>query len=197
MKPKVVTESHANGRKSAEGSYVAGEKHGKWTTWDDLGQILSEGEYQKGVKQGVWIEAFLDPATSEWLEARGMRVGGERQGLWTTRTRRGGTVEEIEYKDDRKHGAVTRYFAGERPRERGTYREGLPHGMWTTWHENGTKAREGEMENGDEVGVWRAWAPDGKPEYEVDHDSGAFARWKPDGSVDKGIDPALKRVRVD
>jgi uncharacterized protein len=191
-----VVDHHPNGRKSAEGLMVDGARHGTWTTWDEQGNVHSQGEYVRGVKEGTWLEAFLDHERGEWLEARGPRVGGKRHGIWEVTTRRGQKVEQAAWKDDRLDGPVTRFHPGDRTREQGAHQNGRPHGPWTWWYEDGTKEREGELVDGHPVGVWRTWYASGEPMTEVDHDTGSFRRWTPDGVLTEGVDPALKSERV-
>jgi antitoxin component YwqK of YwqJK toxin-antitoxin module len=49
-------EYHANGQKSAEGTYVSNRKDGKWAFYNEAGQKTAEGRLLMEKKDGEWME---------------------------------------------------------------------------------------------------------------------------------------------
>jgi len=47
---------HRNDNSSSMGVYDKGKKIGNWVTWDNFGNLLSEGKYVDGIRDGIWIE---------------------------------------------------------------------------------------------------------------------------------------------
>lgn len=51
-----VTDFHANGIISQEGTFnLNGQLHGEWISYNTLGNKISQGSYENGVKSGKWI----------------------------------------------------------------------------------------------------------------------------------------------
>ncbi|HHO54404.1 MAG TPA: hypothetical protein ENK18_26915 [Deltaproteobacteria bacterium] len=70
---------HPNGRKRAEGSYVADQRHGPWLFWYPTGNPEAQGSYTSGVKEGAWTT--YDASGSRTSE--GLFIGGQEHGMWT------------------------------------------------------------------------------------------------------------------
>ncbi len=51
-----------------EGKYLDGEKHGKWTSYCEHGNIIEEGKYLNGEKHGKWTTYFDDGQI--WYEGK-------------------------------------------------------------------------------------------------------------------------------
>jgi antitoxin component YwqK of YwqJK toxin-antitoxin module len=49
-----LTEWHENDKKSVEFHYLHNHIHGKYTQWTDQGNVVLEGNYSEGKKQGKW-----------------------------------------------------------------------------------------------------------------------------------------------
>lgn len=51
-----ATYYHENGEISQKGTFdLAGKLHGEWISYNDVGDKLSKGNYEKGVKTGKWL----------------------------------------------------------------------------------------------------------------------------------------------
>ncbi len=51
-----ATYFHDNGKISQEGTFdLAGKLHGEWTSFDDKGEKVSMGAYDKGIRTGKWF----------------------------------------------------------------------------------------------------------------------------------------------
>jgi antitoxin component YwqK of YwqJK toxin-antitoxin module len=77
-----ATESFADGKRSAEGTYVDGKKNGQWISYNRAGGIRAIGDFVDGEMHGPW----------EWFREGGsmMRSGhfdmGVQTGEWITWT---------------------------------------------------------------------------------------------------------------
>ncbi len=50
-----VTYYHDNGKISQEGTFdLAGKLHGEWASYNEVGEKISLGTYNKGVRTGTW-----------------------------------------------------------------------------------------------------------------------------------------------
>jgi len=51
-----VTDYHDNGIISQEGTFnLKGQLHGEWISYDALGNKISQGSYENGLKSGKWV----------------------------------------------------------------------------------------------------------------------------------------------
>ncbi|GGD88041.1 hypothetical protein GCM10011412_27330 [Maribacter cobaltidurans] len=50
-----ATYFHANGEISQQGFFLNEKLEGKWTMFDDKGEKIAMGNYDKGVKTGKWL----------------------------------------------------------------------------------------------------------------------------------------------
>lgn len=51
----IGTYYHENGMISQQGSYIEGKLHGEWKSFNNKGEKISIGNYDKGVKTGKWF----------------------------------------------------------------------------------------------------------------------------------------------
>lgn len=84
-----------DGRKEAVGALDGGERHGRWTEWQEDGSV-AEGLYQ----------------------------AGQREGAWKIATAGGLAIAQGTYKQDRQHGEWIYFDAAGRPVSRADFREG-------------------------------------------------------------------------
>lgn len=70
---------HENGRKQAEGSWLAGERHGDWRYWHPNGRPEAQGTYAHGLREGLWTRYHPDGSRA----AEGSFVGDQEHGAWT------------------------------------------------------------------------------------------------------------------
>ncbi len=68
-----VTDFHANGIISQEGTFnLNGQLHGEWISYNTLGNKISQGSYENGVKSGKWI--FWSKDTMKEVEYSGNEI---------------------------------------------------------------------------------------------------------------------------
>jgi len=126
----LVTETHPNGTKSAQGRMSNGGRQGPWILFNDMGEKVGEGEFVNNQEQGPWVYWVKNGQQ----ESSGSYRAGKRHGPWKFR-----------YDDGQQKKA-------------GRYQEGVEDGTWTFWHPNGQKSAEGEFKLGQKVeGTWREW----------------------------------------
>ena len=105
---------------------------GKVFSLDEHGEIIVEGKYRNGKKDGKW----------------------------TTRWGNGQKWEEGSYKDSKKYGKWTTWRENGQKQEEGTYKDGKKHGKWTTWYENGQKNFERSYKDGKLISL-KCWDENG------------------------------------
>ena len=76
---------------------------------------------------------------------------------------------EGSYKNGKRDGEWTAWFANGNLWSKGYYTEGVENGMKTVWHENGQKYYEGPIVNDERTGTWKFWNEEGKLVKEVDY----------------------------
>jgi antitoxin component YwqK of YwqJK toxin-antitoxin module len=87
--------------KSEEGTYEAGEKHGRWRRFDPSGQVTSEDTWARGKKHGPSTTWSKDRAGTWYKSREGHHENDEREGRWQT-YRPDGTIEREEtYREGR------------------------------------------------------------------------------------------------
>ncbi len=69
---------HENGKRAAQGPYLAGKRHGRWTFWHPNGVPAKQGSFAQGLEEGVWTA--YHPHGDRASE--GEYVGGEEHGPW-------------------------------------------------------------------------------------------------------------------
>ena len=82
-------------KQKAQGVYVDDRKDGKWTMWDERGNIISQIHYSEDRLHGLFTN--WSPSGEKTLECS--YVKGRREGVWTEWTC-GKKSRVLEYKDD-------------------------------------------------------------------------------------------------
>ncbi len=123
---------------------VAGKKEGPAEETSTAGNLLRQGEYRAGRKEGVWTMYWDTPGTPK-KRAETAYVKGQREGWFTG------------YHDD---GTIIR--------KQGQHRGGKPDGVWTEYHANGNREAQGARYDGDMEGVWTFWYESGEKKEEVE-----------------------------
>ncbi|OHB79190.1 MAG: hypothetical protein A2W31_07750, partial [Planctomycetes bacterium RBG_16_64_10] len=122
--------------------------HGKWKMWDPNGNIMADGQYLDGARQGTWVR---------WLAA------GECKLLTTVPYRlfQGPFVSQATFENGDLEGQWTIYDAKQRKISQWSFVDGQRDGCWTWWYPNARKMREIQYCDGDINGTYREWKPDG------------------------------------
>ncbi|MDP6433597.1 MAG: toxin-antitoxin system YwqK family antitoxin, partial [Candidatus Scalindua sp.] len=109
---------YENGQKKEEGTYIYGDKDGKWTYWYENGQKERKETYKNGEKKRwtEWYEngqkksertGWWDGKYTEWYENGQKKVeehykDGEEDGLWTEWDEDGNIISTKTYKNGQK-----------------------------------------------------------------------------------------------
>jgi antitoxin component YwqK of YwqJK toxin-antitoxin module len=166
--------------------YEDGEMHGRQTQFyfSNVGNHVKISNYEHGKLVGDYSEIYEKGG----LKEKGQYdENGKKTGLWVRKQKRGGLIDETEYKngekngtrktygdddviekietykDDDLNGVTTEYIHG-KPANEHTYADGLRDGPFKTWYEDGkTLKSEGEYTRGSLMRE-RRYYPDGKLE---------------------------------
>ncbi len=103
--------------------------------YDEYGQIVSEGSYQNGFKEGSW----------------NYYSGGVR-------------TQTSNYSKGVKEGIETEFFSNGKTKSEFFYRNGELNGFFRTYHISGTPRAEGYFNQGTRVGAWDFFYSNGEPD---------------------------------
>ena len=149
---------YPNGKLEAKGKIVKGEMHGKWTIWDQEGNLESIQFYNHGLEDSIWTTYYEDGTVQRRIEYE----DGIFQGKQTYYYKNGKIETENLYEDHRPNGLFTSYYETGQKREEGNYIIGFEEGRWNVWHENGQMMTSGIFLKGEEVGEWNFFSAEGK-----------------------------------
>ena len=106
--------------------FINGKRNGKWTFWNENGNIVRTGSYAAGKRDGSYAYYFNDGSKKE----EGAWKNDQRDGLWVKYSNNGNTQKE------------------------GTYSNGKKDGVWTTWNDKGLMASKYLYENNKVIDKW-------------------------------------------
>jgi len=150
---EVVRERYPDGKvkvereviRDAEENYV---NHGTWKMWDKTGNVVGEGRYVNGERQGVWTGWFMPAEVALLSEMPYKQYEGP-------------FISQAEFDGGKLNGRWVIYDAKQRKISEWHYVAGRRHGAWTSWYANGKKMREVHYINGDLDGKVMEWTADG------------------------------------
>jgi len=180
-----------DGQPEIIGSFTKGELNGSWENFDNLGTLISKGEYQVGIRLGIWKEQIR--------EVQGFyRVGeykeGSKDGTWKVVDEKGFVFQEEQFVLDRLvaisefktldgrvldagklvNGTGKRrvYDRDGNLLENGRYVKGVRTGVWLTYYPKSTAvASSGSYSGGEKTGTWRYFGLNGESLGEETFDS--------------------------
>ena len=154
--------NRSDGSPHTEGPYEGGKRHGTWRTWmrnpntgqarileetwvkdtrhgpvtrrTEDGQVVEEGEYQRGKRAGTWRTFHGNGSPS----TEGAYAAGKRQGEWRAWRADGSLASEARYEADTLHGPFRRIAPNGTVIEEGAYELGARTGPWTHRSEDGS-----------------------------------------------------------
>ncbi|MCE9545737.1 MAG: hypothetical protein K8T25_09505 [Planctomycetia bacterium] len=154
-KPTVETikERFPNGKVKIEREVIRDKddnyvNHGAWKMWDEAGNVVAEGHFEFGHRQGAWTGWFM-PNEVEMLTQMPYK---QFQGPF---------ISQAEFADGKLNGQWVVSDAKHNKVSEWGYAGGHRHGTWTTWYANGRKMREVHYNNGDLDGEVAEWSPEG------------------------------------
>jgi antitoxin component YwqK of YwqJK toxin-antitoxin module len=143
--------------------------HGRFQRWHPNGVLAEDGWYLEGHKHGTYVVV----AETGIKESEVTYDRGQREGLALAWGQLGQLKERAHYVADRLDGEYEA-FAGQNPKAKGRYEDGLEEGPWTYWYPEGTRREEGRFQAGQREGPWRFWRQDGTLESEQSFHGGAL-----------------------
>lgn len=142
--------------RDADDNYV---NHGAWKMWDNQGELVAEGRYRDGKRQGDWTAWFLENESKLFAQAPFKHF----QAPFVSRT----TFEE-----GRLHGVWTIHDAQDRKVCEWNFSKGERHGSWTSWYPGGQKMRRLQFHQGELQGETISWDRSGKVAQKDSYESG-------------------------
>ncbi|REJ67755.1 MAG: toxin-antitoxin system YwqK family antitoxin [Planctomycetota bacterium] len=161
---ETIRERHANRTvkiereviRDADDNYV---NHGAWKMWDKDGELVAEGNYRDGRRQGEW---------TSWFHANESKLFGEEpfkhfegpfvskttfdeglmDGTWTIHDNQDRKICEWHYVRGQRHGSWSTWFPNGQLMTRVEYNEGELDGESTTWDSTGQIVRKGVFQAG-------------------------------------------------
>ena len=142
------------------------------------------GRTLNGKKDGPWIRWYKNKKVPEVVLIDIPEP--QPRGTWS-----GGKEEIGAWKDGKKHGLWTTYYANQQIKDIGTYENGIYNGKWTFYYENGNKEKEGTLLDGNAHDKWIFYNENGEKTQEglfgegVKH--GKWIAYFEDGKLTEGV----------
>ena len=140
-----------------------GKKEGPAEETYSSGNLLRQGEYRAGRKEGVWT-AFWDAPAPAKKKAEVGYVKGQREGWFTSYHEDGIAIRsQGQYLGGKSDGMWTEYYPNGKREDQGSKYDGDNEGLWTFWYENGEKKEEVEFVDDKRNGPGVLYHDNGKP----------------------------------
>ncbi len=181
--------------------YLNDELNGNMKKWNVLGNITTDRNYVKGVKDGQVTTAYYDTGLRKM---EGQYKMGVKIGDWKHYFQNGSCKASIHFYPDRQADSLRKKYGIESLEEENKEKVSLSKlstskyrrrrtnvlhkdgddgditndnleeqdAMVSYFFENGTKAQQGLVLEGTRVGIWNWWREDGSKEKEVDYTKG-------------------------
>lgn len=133
---------YTSGASHREELYRRGKEDGHAIEYDSLGNVITEGDYVDGLKNGKWYLTVNDHSEE------GEYVDGERHGEWIW-----------------KYPNGEKAFVGE-------FQNGTPIGKHKYFYANGNNKMKGSYEGGELSGKWEYFKEDGTLDLEIEYEAG-------------------------
>ena len=140
------------GRDLQYGTYKDDNLHGRYYTTNDDGEVMTEGEYDRGVKIGRWVER-----TDYHTIIEHYNDDGELDGMREEYDANGKLLERAHYADGTLHGHFLKY-SGEQVVADGEFVDGKREGDWIiSLYYSGGATQHGRYDNDKQVGLWKIY----------------------------------------
>ena len=93
-------------------------------------------------------------------------------GVYITTYPNGQKQEEINYKDGKQEGLVTKWYENGQKQSERNYKDGKQEGLGIVWYENGQKESEGNYKDDKPEGLVTSWYENGQKKSEVNYKDG-------------------------
>ncbi|HNX66667.1 MAG TPA: hypothetical protein PKH02_07275 [Bacteroidales bacterium] len=127
---------HPDGKKAAEGTYVAQKKEGTWKYYSAMtaDYLISEENYAADKREGLSRKFYKNGTVAEILPYH----GDLKEGEWIQYYTDGTLCLKAKYIKGMLEGAFLLYFPGGTPEFEGTYIADKRNGKWKAYNEDGS-----------------------------------------------------------
>ncbi len=123
-------------------SFRDGLAEGLMSEYDELGNLITQGTYYKGLEDGDWFYELGDH------REEGAYIEGLRDGEWRSYYRDGTLKFKGKFIEDNPHGEHLWYWDNGKLKDKGNYIMGRKHGDWITYNYDGSVFLVITYENG-------------------------------------------------
>ena len=138
---------YKNKNKHRVESFINGKENGESIEYDTLGNIITKGKYNNGLKEGGWYYSLND------YSEKGYYVSGEKSGLWQSEYKNGEIYFTGSYLVGINEGKHTHYYPNGKIKEVGVYNNGNKDGEWKKYSSEGILILSIEYKNGEEFKI--------------------------------------------
>ena len=194
--------------------FINGKRNGKWTFWNENGNIVRTGSYAAGKRDGSYAYYFNDGSKKE----EGAWKNDQRDGLWVKYSNNGNTQKEGTYSNGKKDGVWTswndkglvaskylyeknkvidkwsfkyQYYSNGNEKTLKSTRNNKLDGEQTIWYQNGQMKSIGNYTTGKENGDFQEWYENGqlssKKIYVDGFITGEFSAWYENGQMQSKV----------
>jgi len=175
QKDGLKTYYHAPGNKSSQGNMLDNKKEGKWTYWNEFGQLEKEEHYKGGKLHGSLSTWWSGANFKEKLE---YYEHGKKYGKFNTWHKNGKKSVEGFWVNDKPHGEWRSWYSNGQIQEEWVEENGVLNGIRTYYYINGQKKTEENYKNGVLDGVKSVWHENGRKYFEEKYINGKMISQK-------------------
>lgn len=171
------------GKKSKEFEQVNFIAEGKAIIYDSLGNKFGEGNFIKGLQNGVWVYYFNNGAKHadvNYLNGNGGDLGktgipkNGREGLVNFYYKNGKLDNVSNYKAGKAEGVSNSFYENGNKKSVENYKAGELEGVHNTFYENGKPKQVSNLKDGKFDGLCTIYYENGKPEQVLNYKDGKF-----------------------
>ncbi len=178
------TDYFRSGKKSSTGNYENGVKEGLWTSYFEKGTLSSQGNFVNGLEDGKW--KVYQTTQSRW---EGNLFKGKAEGQWVRYGSAGNILEAGELKNDLPEG-IWKYYNENGDWCEGSIINGEPQRKWVCWYSTYEEKGEFFYINGKREGNCIWWYRNGKlymqGQYKNDSEEGFWKKFNENGGWTEG-----------
>jgi antitoxin component YwqK of YwqJK toxin-antitoxin module len=138
--------------------YQRGVREGSAYTWHNTGCLAEESYYKNGMLDSV--QRVYDNLRCELIKS-GFYQKGLKEGVFMQFDFLGDTLSLETWRNNKLHGSYITWLNGKRDTE-GSYSNGIPNGYWIYGKESHYQWREGEYDEGVQIGTWWYYDSEGR-----------------------------------
>lgn len=174
-KEKLTTYYHSPGNKSSEGLMLNNKKIGKWSYWNEWGQLEKEEHYKEGLLHGLLSSWWTGTQLKEKDENY---QNGKKNGTFIRWHSNGKKALEGYWVNDKPNGRWKSWYPNGQIKEEWVEENGVLNGVRTYYYENGQQKIEENYKNGFLNGVKSVWHENGRKYYDEKYINGKMISQK-------------------